>query len=583
MSSIVTRDPRQQHSSPPTSTTPPATVTPPQQAVSPPQPPIITAPNVQSTLMALLSQAANAVATSNGQTAPNSAPAPSPSLDANQLALFQQLTQTAKAAGNVPTQPVHLPVSLVPSATANAVPPVAPPLGGPSQPLPYRDDHVGSGRRDPKYDRYDGFDRGSRNRDDVYDDRRAFRGGDFRGGPNRGGFRGRGRGRWEDRERFPPRNNREKDWDASRSRRSRSRSPPRRQGGGAGGRGYNDNAKPITTYMSDIPSNSPPRIPKAAPQDSDKDEFGRDIRPQSSTPPPASVHDTVQATQSPPEERTAPVPPPEYYVPGAIPEKLVEPVESHLQTHSGPSPVTATPSTSSPSLVTPSSSSGGGGLDSVDMSTFNPTDPSSWETLGKAWTETHGSMPSQEELMQFVMGGMAVTGGGAMTGGYSDSAQNQYGMQQQQQPESQGTWSGQQQNQPWGHSGRGRGRGRGRGGHGYGNGRGRGGGQWGYSGGRDRYESTDAIMLGGGDEDWSMQDHSNGDNGNGGGWQGQSSEYQNYQVGVSSGHNDQGPDQAFDQDAPSGGSRAGKMQRVGDKWVFVRADAAAAPHAAEVA
>lgn len=220
------------------------------------------------------------------------------------------------------------------------------------------------------------------------------------------------------------------------------------------------------------------------------------------------------------------------------------------------------------------------------MTTFNPTDPSSWELLGKAWTKTHGSIPSQEELMQFVMGGMAGTGGGAVAGGFDDSAQSQpYGMQQQQQQlESQGNWSGQQQGQPWGYSGRARGRGRGRGGYGYGNGRGRDGGQWGHSAGRARSESTDAITLGGGDEDWSMQDRDNGENGNGDGWQGQHSEYQNHQGGASLGSNNQGPDLGVDQDVPSGGSRAGKMQRVGDRWVFVRADtAAAAPHAAEVA
>ena len=451
----------------------------------------------------------------------------------------------------------------MPSATANAVPPVAPPQGGPSQPLPYRDDHFGSGRRDPKYDRYDGYDRG-RNRDDYYEDRRDFRG-DFRGGPPQrgGGFRGRGRGRWDDRERFPPRN-RERDWDPSKNRRSRSRSPPRggRPGGGPGRRDdrYSPPRRPITTYISDMQTDTPPRMPMAA-LDSDKDEFGRDLRPQSPTEntPPASAQ--AVPSLSPQENGRTPGPP---SVDDTSRETPVA-VDQTPQTTSAAPP--SAPSTSALSNGTPSQDNASGGLDAIDMTAFNPTDPSSWEALGKAWAETHGSVPSQEELMQYVMAGM---GGGGM-GGYSSG--NQYGMQQQQQqPQGgRGNWSG--QNQSWGYSGRGRGRGRGRGGNGYGNGRN---GQWGYSGGRGNYESTDAVMLGGGEEDSNPYDTGT----NQMDWQ--TSDFQS-NLSASSDYDGPGADytQSESSSEPASG-RTGKMQRVGDRWVFVRADAPAPP-AAEVA
>lgn len=43
------------------------------------------------------------------------------------------------------------------------------------------------------------------------------------------------------------------------------------------------------------------------------------------------------------------------------------------------------------------------GLDSFDLTTFDLTSPVSWEALGKAWEATNGVSPTQETLMQFVM------------------------------------------------------------------------------------------------------------------------------------------------------------------------------------
>lgn len=41
------------------------------------------------------------------------------------------------------------------------------------------------------------------------------------------------------------------------------------------------------------------------------------------------------------------------------------------------------------------------------MTTFNPTDASSWQALGESYKTTNGYIPSQEELMEFVMSSMS--------------------------------------------------------------------------------------------------------------------------------------------------------------------------------
>jgi len=52
------------------------------------------------------------------------------------------------------------------------------------------------------------------------------------------------------------------------------------------------------------------------------------------------------------------------------------------------------------------------GLDSFEFSSFSPTDPASWKALGDAFTVTNGYLPSQEELMQYIMAQMMTLGMG---------------------------------------------------------------------------------------------------------------------------------------------------------------------------
>jgi len=152
------------------------------------------------------------------------------------------------------------------------------------------------------------------------------------------------------------------------------------------------------------------------------------------------------------------------------------------------------------------------------MSTFDPTSPASWEALGKMWEATHGYTPSTEELMQFMIMG-AVS--------QSDS-KNWY----------------QDTVEPNGTSGYGGGHGkgsfpRGRGGYGgsYGNTRES---QHGWVNHDEANgQSTDAVVLGGGETDIDTS--------------GTACEIEQ-------------------QPAGSGGRTGGKMQKVGDRWVFIRND-----------
>jgi len=43
------------------------------------------------------------------------------------------------------------------------------------------------------------------------------------------------------------------------------------------------------------------------------------------------------------------------------------------------------------------------GMESFDLGKFDYTSPTSWEALGKMWQVTNGYLPSTEQLMQFVM------------------------------------------------------------------------------------------------------------------------------------------------------------------------------------
>ncbi|KAI0372609.1 hypothetical protein BV20DRAFT_34029 [Pilatotrama ljubarskyi] len=676
---------------------------------------------VQSTLLALLSKAANTFGTAapnQTQTAPNIAPvppaAPAPVLDANQLALLQQLAQTAK--GNaVPSQPVPVPASVVPSLTTPNAVPVVPPVQGPpqSQPYPYRDDHYGAPapHRESEHDRFNGPERGYP-RDNYNDPRRGFRGG---GGPRdhgRGG--GRGRGRWDDREHFRDRS-REFSRDP-RTRRSRSRSPPGRYGG-HGGPGPRD-ARPYSpprrggyspyAQRSSQGYGSPADGRSRPAPEPGKDEFGRDLRadsPDHSDAAPAQAHERRSASPLPPGTGSMTT-----SDRGSVLSENADPAArasagapSYPQPHSEPSQYQSSysaPPTSPPSSISPSTSAappasppqhrmpGGVGLEGFDRASFDPSQPASWEALGKAWAATHGAMPTHEELMQFVLGsaplapphgsnsydapapqqappgpygtptpqqaaspyGASASQSESQSPAQHTPPQQQYSQYSQQEYGDRTQWQGQGQDRQWnrpqgprgdwrgdwrggrggarggdnfGGRGRGYGHGRGRGDFGRGGGGGgyggrgefgrrgfdredQGRGQYGYgngngrgaynAGGRGGYQpheqETDAVMLSGGDDQHSWQEQQGYQGAPYGGqpqqaWQGQGHPQprvpvQSFQPQM---QNQQQPPHMYDP-TPSqpaqegegggsvgsggGGSAPGRMQKVGDKWVFVR-------------
>ncbi|EIN09505.1 hypothetical protein PUNSTDRAFT_112962 [Punctularia strigosozonata HHB-11173 SS5] len=470
-----------------TKSTPVPTPTLPVTTTPPVAPPISPAADAQSTLLALLSQAATAL----GQTPTNTPAVGGPQLDANQLALLQQLKQSVAApavpgpSSATPTPPPvvlppHVAVPGPPSAYANAQPPP-----------PFTNDRYGPGPRDPRYGRYDGggF---NRRREEQYDERR-----DFRSGP-RDNFRGRGRGRWDDRDPRGHFNDRDGDRGPPRRERlSRSRSPPRVRYG-AGGR-------------RDVPSYSPP--PRTgtptgvAANTPGKDEFGRDIRPESPT------QDVMQSGSSAKEQMPVRSP--------SVPTSITSASDADAMP-AGPATVPGAAAPNDLPQVAPATQNIG--LAAFDFTTFDPTAPASWEALGTAWQITNGYAPSQEELMQFIMGGFM--------GAAAPVPSATVSVQQQPWPNSgNSTRGGGSERGNW----RGGDRGRGFSGRGRGN-------------GREAYSSydyggnqvSDAIVLNAAP----LED----------------------QQSVSS-----------DMAEPSGSS-GGRMQKVGDKWVFVRGtDKAPAP------
>ncbi|PCH36341.1 hypothetical protein WOLCODRAFT_140351, partial [Wolfiporia cocos MD-104 SS10] len=448
----------------------------PPQVVPAPTTPVDTSA-VQNTLMALLSQAANAVAGAGGvgsQTTSNQATVPpnssAPTLDASQLALFQHLTQTAKLGNGVPTQPIPVPVSLVPSSTTStsAVPVVPPANGGPLQVPPYRDDHYGS-RRDSNVDRFGGSDR-PRDRDDFYDDRRDFRGG-FRGGP-RG--RGRGRGRWDDRDRFNDRG-RDREWAPPRGRRSRSRSPTGSRPGERDTRPYSPLRRP--SFRQD--SREPDLVGPPGARDPGKDEFGRDIRVASPNAITAAIQPhTADRSQSPSVSRAA--------------TSSADRASASLDAHS---PAQAELSAQSPASHNVAASIQSRaqtqvGLDNFNFATFDPMSPASWQALGDAFAVTHGYLPTEAELMQCMFAGTSMG---------TFSVPTQLGMQQDMQwPGQPGGWAEPVRNQSGTRGGWRGGRGRGRGSdHVHGNGRGTE-----YTGTRAYHEQSSDINAYGGEGGW---------------------------------------------------------------------------------
>jgi protein NRD1 len=203
---------------------------------------------------------------------------------------------------------------------------------------------------------------------------------------------------------------------------------------------------------------------------------------------------------------------------------------------------------------------GGVSLESFDYSTFDPTSPSSWEALGKAWAATNGRQPLQEELMMFVMEFTVSMANQALPGGPATQANNQWTTTGQGQ-----RWMGDPPSRgcpPRGGRGRGGASGSRGGRRGFysgsgGNGRA----EWEYGG--DGYggyadaNGTDAIVLG---------EHTNDI---------QSSQAQDAPVHeqvsqAGPGQGEEGDGQTGSQGATTG--TGGRMQKVGDNWVFVRND-----------
>ena len=205
-----------------------------------------------------------------------------------------------------------------------------------------------------------------------------------------------------------------------------------------------------------------------------KDEFGRDVRPLS---PEEAVTD----------ERTQPL-----SVPASIERNMPAPAIAGNQISSVPQQIPSVPATNTSTQIhsAPAAETSQPGLDKFDMSTFDFTASSSWEALGKMWEVTYGYMPSQEELMQFVMSG-GVIASAAAAGMIPGQYQNgMMGMEQLWAQSGGGQWSGPGGGYP-----------NGGGGPAYGNGNTRSSQQQrgGYNKGTSYQQNSDAIVLGGGD------------------------------------------------------------------------------------
>lgn len=217
---------------------------------------------------------------------------------------------------------------------------------------------------------------------------------------------------------------------------------------------------------------------------------------------------------TPPPKRDAPKSPPSPSVsaPPVAKQPAIEPSPALTSNHDrmSLSPlIAANTSSSTPSAPFVSSTvSPQPGMEKFNPATFDFTSPASWEALGKMWQVTNGYLPTTEELMQFVMSGGQPAFANTPTTVQGHGWQNMSG-------------------QGW----RGRGRGgftRGRGGFGHGNARSE---EWPQ---RDSDQATDAIVLGGGSGSDMEVEHT----------------------------------EASTVSPTLGGG--GRMQRIGDKWVFVR-------------
>jgi protein NRD1 len=285
------------------------------------------------------------------------------------------------------------------------------------------------------------------------------------------------------------------------------------------------------------------------------DEFGREIRP--------SSDDDGRRSETPdnPKPRLAPPPPiaalaHAYLSPTSNPAVLEGAPPVSDEQESSATPQTASANATGGSEALHHDTAGDVGLESFDYSTFDPTAPSSWEALGKAWAATNGRQPLQEELMMFVMEFTvsSMANQALPAGGPAAQANNQWTTGQGQR------WMGDPPSRGGPPRGvRSRGGAFGRGGRRgfYSGGAGRAG--WEYGGG-DGYEGygdangTDAIVLG---------EHTNDT---------QSSQAQDAPVHEQMGQAGQGQGEEGEVDGGTGTGTGGRMQKVGDNWVFVRND-----------
>ncbi|KAG8974716.1 hypothetical protein FRC05_006876 [Tulasnella sp. 425] len=441
-------------------------------------------------------------------------------IDTAQLAILQQL------AGNL-AQPLSASETNGQSPYANRSP--EPPYGRDSRsdyPRHNYDDRSPPHRdRDYRGDRYDDRDRrrgyGDRSR---FDDREGFskqQGGgrsydrENERGPSR-------RGRWDDR--------------SGSSVRRRSRSPPQRDG-------YRE----PPSYQS-----SRPPLPERSGQES-------------------PLHSTNPSRHGSSSSFSAPRRDPRFDSRSPSTSESGRPAAGHaLSPTITPS---AIPSFESQSADVPSKGpaldgQGAAGLQGFDFTTFDPTNPASWDSLGKAWQVSCGKPPTQDELMMYVMtGGMSAAGGMPMMTAeattsttetnqiptWDGGASNDNGQ----------AWNGQQQNFQ-SQRGRGRGRGRGFGGNrgGFGGARdGRNGfGEDGY--GSSSYPgSSDAVVLGGGDSSSSMSPVAYGASQS---IPGSSDSTPTSSVTLSATSSTAGP-------LSGTVATKGQMFKVGDKWKWVKA------------
>ncbi|EGN96835.1 hypothetical protein SERLA73DRAFT_185021 [Serpula lacrymans var. lacrymans S7.3] len=209
--------------------------------------------------------------------------------------------------------------------------------------------------------------------------------------------------------------------------------------------------------------------------------------------------------------------------------------------------VAANTSAQNSESLTSSSVTSQQGLDKFDIATFDFTASSSWEALGKMWQVTYGYPPSQEQLMQFVLSGGTVTGepptselGGEQSGERSEPDW----LESKEERGYSDTWgSG---------TGQGNGHARGRGGsfeHGnYRDSHE----QWGYM--NSAYgQHTDAVILG-----------------EGGGQESSDGAMEGQVYADAAGQQTDAQEQLSNATRPQTGGTGGRMQRVGDKWMFVR-------------